>query len=293
MKLKKENSKLETIPKIAFFGTPELVVPILDELKMNGFIPLLVVTAPDKPQGRGLALTPPPAKIWGEKNDVLVLQPERLDSEFCRRLSAMSFDLFIVIAYGKILTQEMIDIPKFGTFNIHYSILPKYRGATPVESAILNGDKETGVSMQKMVLELDAGPLVALEKTTVGENETSPELLVRLNDIGRKLLIETIPGIMNGTATYHEQDRAETTLTKKITKENGLIDINEPPIKNYRKYLAYFGWPGTYFFTKRKNGDFTRVTIKNAAFENNDFVIKRVLPEGKKEMDYRDFLRGL
>jgi methionyl-tRNA formyltransferase len=256
-------------------------------------MPSVIVTAPDKPAGRGLALTPPPAKTWGEKNDILVFQPERLDSEFCRRLSAMGFDLFIVIAYGKILTEEIIGLPKYGTFNIHYSLLPKYRGATPVESAILNGDKETGVSLQKMVLELDAGPIVAEEKTVIGENETAPELLSRLNDIGKKLLTKTIPKIIGGVATYSEQNRAETTLTKKITKENGLMDMNDEPVKNYRKFMAFQPWPGVYFFAKRKNGSFTRVTVKEAAFENSDFVIKRVLPEGKKEMDYNDFLRGL
>lgn len=287
------NSISQTTPKIAFFGTPELIVPILDELKMSGLTPLIIVTAPDRPVGRGLTLTPTPAKVWGEKNDVLVFQPERLDSEFCRRLLAIGFDLFIVVAYGKILTEEIINVPKYGTFNIHYSLLPKYRGATPVESAILNGDQETGVSIQKMVFELDAGPIVAEEKITIGNTETAPELLGRLNDVGEKLLLQTIPRIVDGTADYVEQDDTKTTLTRKITKENGLIDTSDPPIKNYRKYLAYFGWPGTYFFVKRKNGDFTRVTIKEAVFENNDFIIKRVLPEGKKEMDYSDFQRGL
>ena len=187
----------------------------------------------------------------------------------------------------------MIDIPKYGIFNIHYSLLPKYRGATPVESAILNGDKETGVTIQKMVFELDAGPIVAEEKIDIGENETSPELRNRLNDVGKKMLIETIPKIIDGTAVYREQNHAEATRTKKINKEDGLIDTNDPPEKNYRKYLAYFGWPGIYFFAKRRGGDFVRVTVKNALFLNGTFVIKRVLPEGKKEMDYRDFLRGL
>lgn len=292
-KLKTENLKLRANPHIAFFGTPELVIPILDELKIKGFIPTVIITAPDRPVGRGLSLTPTPAKVWAEQNGIDVLQPEKLDSDFTHKLKAISCDLFLVVAYGKILTEEVINMPKHGTFNIHYSLLPKYRGATPVESAILNGDKETGVSIQKMVFELDAGPVVAEEKIIISSNETAPELLERLNNAGKNLLVQTIPRIIEGTADYTEQNDTEATFTKKITKENGLIDTSDSPIKNYRKFLAFQPWPGVYFFVKRKNGDFTRVTVKEAVFENNDFVIKRVLPEGKKEMDYRDFLRGL
>ena len=143
-----------------------------------------------------------------------------------------------------------------------------------------------------MVFELDAGPVVAEETTSVGETETAPELRNRLNDIGKKLLVETIPKIINGTATYKEQNHAGATHTKKITKENGLIDLAGDPIENYRKYKAYYGWPGTYFFTKRKSKDI-RVIIKDAAYENGEFKIKRVLPEGSKEMEYEDFKRGL
>ncbi len=302
--LQSTTHKTQPPPKIVFFGTPELVVPILDELKENGFTPALVVTSPDKPAGRGLTLTSPPAKIWAEQNSIEVLQPLNLNSEFTYKLKAKSCQLFIVVAYGKILPQEIIDIPKYGTFNIHYSLLPKYRGATPVESAILNGEKETGVSIQKMAFELDAGPIVAKEKTEIGENETAPELRDRLNGLGKNLLVKTIPKILNGTATYKEQNHSEATFTKKITKENGLIDLNDSPETNYRKYLAYSGWPGTYFFTTRKNGEQIRVLVKNASFKKGspapnatwqagEFKINRVLPDGKKEMDYSDFLRGI
>ncbi|MEK7662038.1 MAG: methionyl-tRNA formyltransferase [Patescibacteria group bacterium] len=277
--------------RFVFFGTPSLVVPILEELKAGGFIPSLVITAPDKPKGRGLALTPPPAKIWAEQNKIEVLQPEKLDSEFCRRLSVAGCKLFIVVAYGKILPQEIIDLPEFGTYNVHYSLLPKYRGATPVESAILNGDEETGVSIQKMVFELDAGPVAAEEKISIGETETAPELRGRLNDIGKKLLVETIQKIISGTAKLREQDHKQATHTKKITKEDGLIDLSGSAEKNWRKYRAYYSWPGTYFFTERGD-EKKRVIIKNASFENGVFVIKRVLPEGGKEMKYEDFLRG-
>lgn len=282
---------LNAVP-FAFFGTPELVIPILDELKENDLTPSLIVTAPDKPKGRGLTLTPPPAKIWAEQNGVAVLQPLKLDSEFTYKLKAESYQLFIVVAYGKILSPEVIDIPKYGTFNVHYSLLPKYRGATPVESAILNGDQETGVSIQKMVFELDAGPIIAEEKTGVSADETAPELRARLNEMAKKLLVKTIPKIIGGTVICREQNHAKATFTKKISKEDGLIDLSAPAEENYRKYRAYFGWPDTYFFATRKSGQKVRVTIKEATLENGEFVVKRVLPEGKREMDYEDFLRG-
>jgi methionyl-tRNA formyltransferase len=283
---------MSNIPFV-FFGTPRLVVPILDELKANGFTPSLIVTAPDKPVGRGLKLTPPEAKLWAEKNAVPVLQPDKLDSEFSSRLKADSYSLFIVVAYGKIIPQEIIDIPEYGTFNIHYSLLPKYRGATPVESAILNGEKETGVSIQKMIFELDAGAVVAEEKTEIKETETAPELRERLNEIGKKLLVKTILKIIDGTAVYKEQNGSEATFTKKIRKEDGILDLNDAGAKIYRKYLAYYGSPGTYFFATRKNGEKVRVSIKKASLESGEFKINRVVPEGKKEMDYADFLRGL
>lgn len=289
--LKTENLKLKT--NFVFFGTPELAIPILEELKSAGMLPSLIVTAPDRPQGRGLALTSPPAKIWAEKNGISVLQPIKLDSEFHCQLSVVGYELFIVVAYGKILPQEIIDLPKYGTFNIHYSLLPKYRGATPVESAILNGDTETGVVIQKMVFELDAGAVVAEEKVVILENENTPALRTRLNNMAKKMLVETIPKIIAVTATYREQNHAEATFTKKITKEDGLIDPTGDPLENYRKFLALQPWPGIYFFAKRKNGDLLRVTIKDCALRNGEFIIKRVLPEGKKEMDYKDFLRGL
>ena len=292
MPIQPTNYQLPTTPKIAFFGTPELVVPVLDELKAAGLIPSLIVTAPDRPKGRGLALSPPPAKIWAEQNGVNILQPEKLDKNLINDLRSTFYDLFLIVAYGKIIPREIIDLPKFGTFNIHYSLLPKYRGAAPVETAILNGDKETGVSIQKMVFELDAGPVVAEEKTAIGENETAPELRDRLNTIAKKLLVETMRKIVDGTAAPREQNHKEATSTKKITKENGLIDLNSPAGENWRKYRAYFNWPGTYFFTERK-GKKVRIIIKDAGLENGEFKIKRVLPEGGREISYEDFLRGL
>lgn len=277
--------------RFIFWGTPGLVTPILNELKSAEMTPALIVAAPDKRRGRGLILTPPPAKVWAEQNGIPVLQPEKLDSDFIRQLSNVNCQLFIVVAYGKILPQEIIDIPQQGTFNVHYSLLPKYRGATPVESAILNGDKETGVSIQKMVFKLDAGAIVAEEKVAIYDGETASALRGRLNDIAKKLLVETIKKVISGTASYREQNQSGATYCKKIKKEDGLIDLNDSAEINYRKYLAYRGWPGTYFFTEKK-GEKIRVIIKEAEFTGGEFKIKRILPEGGREMDYDSFLRN-
>lgn len=287
-----------------FFGTPDIAVRTLEILKQNDLIPSLIVTAPDKPQGRKLVLTPPPVKIWAEKKGIPVLQPEKLDSDFGFRLSAKAsaearisdlqkdpWDLFVVIAYGKIFPKWLINLPKHGTLNIHYSLLPKYRGAAPVQVAILAGDTETGVTVQKMVKELDAGPIVAQETVAIGENEKTPELLERLVGVGVELLVKTLPEYLKGSITPVAQDHSQATKAPKIKKEDGLINLGDNPELNWRKFRAYHPWPGVYFFTK-KNVKKIRIKITNAELKNGELVIIKVLPEGKKEMSYKDFLRG-
>ena len=148
------NNKLN----FAFFGTPDVARDTLEILKWYGYLPSLIVTSPDKPQGRKLLMTPTPAKVWAKENNIPYIQPEKIAIEDIKD----SFDLFIVVAYGKILPEEIIKIPRLGSINIHYSLLPKYRGASPVESAILNGDKITGVTIQQMEYKMDSGPILAL-----------------------------------------------------------------------------------------------------------------------------------
>ncbi len=134
----------------AFFGTPELVVPILETLLEKGHVPKVIVTMPDRPQGRKMIITPPPAKVWALAHSIPVLQPEKLDDAFLSELSSFNIDLGVVVAYGKIISKKVLTLPAHGMINIHYSLLPKYRGATPVESAILAGENETGVAIQQM-----------------------------------------------------------------------------------------------------------------------------------------------
>ncbi|OGZ03732.1 MAG: methionyl-tRNA formyltransferase [Candidatus Lloydbacteria bacterium RIFCSPHIGHO2_01_FULL_41_20] len=274
--------------KIAFFGTPNFAVVILKELKKKGIGPGLVITAPDKPRGRGMKLTPPPVKVWAEDNSIEYIQPEKLDSEFIEKLKIENYKLFVVAAYGKILRQEILDIPKYGTLNVHPSLLPKLRGASPIEGAVLEGEKETGVSIMILDSEMDHGPILAQEKIKLNGQEKAPELENKLAKIGGKLLAQTIPKWIKEDIKKIEQNHSLATFTKKITKDDGLIDPNGDSEINWRKFRAFYGWPGIYFFI---NGE--RIIVKDASLENGIFKIKRVLPEGRKEVDYEIFKKSI
>jgi len=279
--------KLNKNINLIFFGTPQFSVYVLDELKKGGIIPSLIITAPDKPKGRKLILTPPPVKVWAEENNVSVLQPIKLDDDFISKLGS-DHELAIVAAYGKILPQKVLDIPKYGFLNVHPSMLPKFRGASPIESAILSDEEKTGTTIMVVDAEMDHGAILAQEELK------SPtlsyqflELEKELALLGGKLLIEVIPKWISGEMKGIEQNHEEATFTKKITKEDGLINLDGNPNENYKKFKAFSEWPRTYFFTEKK----IRVIIKEAELKNGKFVIKRVIPEGKKEMDYEVFLK--
>ena len=277
--------------KIAFWGTPDLTIEYLDALQTAGMTPVVIVTNPDRPKGRGHELASPAPKIWAEKNNIPVLQPEKLDDAFFSTLSSYDLDISIIVAYGKIISQRCIDIPKHGSVNVHYSKLPYLRGASPVESAILAGDTETGTSIQQMAFKLDSGAIITEETMAIDPNETAPALRMRLTKSAAQLLVATLPKYLAGEITLKVQDESLATHCGKIQKELGEIDPTGDSTINYRKYRAYFEWPRTYFFVQ--NGDKkTRVIITQASFQNGDFIIEKVLPEGKKEIAYSDFLRN-
>ena len=284
------NPKNKTL-RIAFFGTPELTTTLLNTLAEAGMTPVVVVTGEDKPIGRKQVITAPAAKVWAMGHEVPTLQPSRLDADFLAVFKDLHIDLSVVVAYGKIMPQELIDCPRLGTINLHYSLLPKYRGASPVEAALLAGEETTGITIQHMRYALDSGPVIASLEVPITPDETTPELRSRLNDLAKPLLIESIDRLASGTATFTEQDDSHATFSKKISKADGLLDLSSDPLTNYRKYRAYFGWPGTYFFIEHE-GKQMRTIIKDAEFKDNQFIIKKVLPEGKKEMDYEVFKQG-
>ena len=232
-----------------------------------------------------------PVALWAEKHNIKCLKPEKINQEFIEEFKKLNIDLSVVVAYGKILPEILIKMPKFGTINIHYSLLPKYRGASPVEQALLNGDAITGVCIQQMEFRLDSGAIISESEMPIGIDEIKETLLKKLTGMGGKMLCDILPRIIKKEINPKIQNESEATYCKKIKKEDGLIDINASAMENYNKYRAFAGWPGTYFFIN-KNGRNMRVKIVKAGYEHDSFVIERVVPEGKKEINYSDFLRS-
>jgi len=274
-----------------FWGTPDVASETLEILKANGYLPSLVITSPDAKKGRGMQLQQSPVATFAEQNSIPCLKPEANTELLSIKAQ---YDLSIVVAYGKMIPEEVLNMPKLGSINIHYSLLPKYRGASPVESAILNGETETGVTVQKMKYELDSGDIIAQEKIDIKKDEKAPELRKRLIKIGGELLVKVLtPTLLplakgevlkaEGIFKLTPQDESQATFCKKIRKEDGLIDLNNDAVKNYNKFRAYATWPRTYFFKDGK-----RIIITDAALENNNFIIKKIIPEGGKEIEYKN-----
>lgn len=275
-----------------FFGADEFSVSVLEELSAEHLLPALIVCPKDKPKGRNLELTASGVKVWAKRHDIDVLQPEKLDLEFSNKLKAISYKLFIVASYGKIIPKAVLNIPLHGALNVHPSLLPMYRGSSPIQSQILNDEKEVGVSIMLMDEEVDHGSILIQEKIHAAAMPLpAPVLTQTLGSIGGRLLGKIIPAFLSGELKGVPQDHQKATFTKKINKEDGLINLALNHRQNYLKYLAYQGWPNTFFVTERK-GKSVRVIIKDAYFANQEFKIKTVLPEGGREMSYEDFLRG-
>lgn len=283
--------------RIAFWGTSRFSVIVLDEMKSRGVLPELIVTLPAKPKGRKLELTPSDVSIWANANNIPTLEPSEIkSSEFSSTLGT-DWDLFIVASYGKIIPRALLDIPKHGTLNVHPSLLPKLRGASPLQGAILEevpvgSTHETGVSIMLIDEEVDHGPIVAQEKIMIHNWPPKDSGLEEiLGKLGGKLLVEVIPDWMGGKITPTAQNHSEATYTQKITKESGRIDLSDNAERTYRKVRAFDVWPRTYFLTKR-NGREMRVVVTDAKIDDGKLIPLRVIPEGKREMSYEEFLRG-
>jgi len=261
-----------------YFGTPEFSTIVLDELKNAGYKPSLIVTAPDKPIGRKHIITSPPVKVWADEHSIPCLQPAH-PRDIINELQSTDVDLFIVASYGYIMPQSILDIPKKGVLNVHTSLLPKYRGASPIESALLNGDIETGSTIMEMVFKMDAGPIITQSRFDLEPDVTKPELFEMLAHDGGKLLANILPEYLAGTCTPIEQNHDEASYCSKIAKSDGNI-TNDDDITRDRKYRAYFGWPGVFCFDE----DGKRIKVTKARYENKKFIIEKIIPEGKKEI---------
>lgn len=266
-----------------YFGTPDFSIFVLDALAESGFIPAGIVTAPDKPAGRGLAITESPVKKWALERQIQVFQPESFTEVDIENLAAAGAEYAVVAAYGKILPKRVLDLFPRGALNVHPSLLPRYRGTSPVESQILADETETGVSVIQMDDKMDHGPIVAQKKISIPgwpmDRNTANEIFWKAGGI---LLTHILPSWLTNSKELKVQNESLATITKKITKEDGELDTNAPARGNYLKYLAYDGWPGTYFFENGK-----RMKITKASLVNGKFIVERVIPEGKRETAYR------
>ena len=267
--------------RFVYFGTPLVASTTLERLVAAQYTPAVVVTSPDAPRGRGLVLTPSPTRVLAESLGIPTLTPEKLTPEVVAAIAAYGADYALCVAYGRIFPPALIESFPLGVLNIHYSLLPKHRGATPMEGALLSGDAETGVTIQKMVHALDAGDIVAQEATPIGPTETARELRPRLIELGAELLVHTLPHYLEGSITPVAQDESLASHSGKFKKEDGLLDLSAPDLLNWYKYRAYADTIGTHFFV-----DGVRHKITKATLVGGRFVIERVIPEGKSEVPY-------
>ena len=214
--------------KYVFFGTPRFASVVLERLIAAGMPPAALVSNPDRPTGRKKIITPPPAKLAAQAHpSIKVFQPEELDDAFANQLRELDADCFIVAAYAKIIPQNVLDVPRLGTIGVHPSLLPKYRGAAPIQSAILNGETETGVTLYLMDEKMDHGPVLAQKTCAIGENETYAAFHEKLAALSAEMLIATMPDLAAGKATPRAQDEAQATYTKKFTAADGFIEYAE------------------------------------------------------------------
>lgn len=296
---------------ILFMGTPDFASAILRELAESKYNIVGAVSQPDKPKGRGHKLQPTDVKLTAEELGVVIYQPTTLkDEAFLPTLQELNPDMIVVAAYGKILPNYIIDYPKYGCINVHASVLPKYRGAAPIQRAIINGDAKTGVSIMKMDYGLDTGDILNTAVTPIGEYETAGEIFERLANIGAKLLVETIEKVENNDILPLKQNDDESSYAEKITKETAYIDWSCDNNKVSKLICAMNPFPGavtTYNGEAVKIFDAEKTNANGAAGEilaiekgkgmlvacgNGGLYIKTVRFAGSKKMNIEDYARG-
>ncbi|MBK7981771.1 MAG: methionyl-tRNA formyltransferase [Ignavibacteriae bacterium] len=295
--------------KIIFFGTPDFAIPSLDILFKNGHEILAVVTAPDKPRGRGQNLSPTPIKQFAAENSIKIFTPDKLkDNELEFQLKELNPDLFVIVAF-RILPRNIFTIPKYGSFNLHGSLLPKYRGAAPIQWALINGDTETGLTTFFLEDKVDTGNIILKEKVKIEDNDNFESLHDRMRIIGADLVLKTVNLIQHNKVILHKQDDSIATPAPKITKEiceiNWTKSANE--IHNLVKGLSPF--PGAFFYLKNKSYKVFSTKVvsiselkigeiqqtKNEIIvgtSQNSIQILEIQPEGRKRMKTDEFLRG-
>lgn len=299
--------------KIIFMGTPDFSVPTLDAIKKDGNEIVLVVTQPDKKKGRKGILTPPPVKEWAVKNNISIFQPVKLrEKQNIEKLEKYEADVIVVAAFGQILPKEVLDMPKYGCINVHASLLPKYRGASPIQWAILNGDDETGVTTMQMGVGLDDGDILLQKKVPISSEDTGGSLFDKLSKVGADLLIETLHRIEKNDIVRIPQDDEKATHVGLIKKDFGILSFDEENKYILNKIRALNPWPSAFTFYKDKMVKIWKaksVSFNNKGYEYGDLVVENkdellvvtrngaisileLQEEGKKRIKAADFLRG-
>jgi methionyl-tRNA formyltransferase len=304
-------------PKIIFFGTPDFAAVVLKSLLDNDYNIAAVFTQPDKKVGRKQGIVCSAVKDLALEKKIEIFQPQSLhDIKLAEEIEKINPDLFIVAAYGKILPKVFLEIPKYGSVNVHASLLPKYRGASPVQCAILAGEKETGITLMRMNEKMDEGDILVQKKIKIRENDTTDTLMKKLAELGAKMTMKFISDFIGGKIQPTKQARAHATYCKPVKREDGKIDWNNTAAEEiYRKWRAYFPWPGIYSIlslknqpkrlklleieivsnmkTGEKHGKIIEYNQKVAVQAKNGLIIlKKIQLEGKKEMDIDIFARG-
>ncbi len=269
--------------KIVFFGSSQMSVFALEELVAKGITPALIVTAPDAKAGRGRVMTPTPVKLWAQKQNIEILQPKEIDRDFISELSNTDWDAFIVFAYGKILQQELLNVPHKGTLNIHPSMLPLLRGPSPIRTAIAQDNQDAiGISIIELDEKMDHGPIVAQASIELSEWPMRGSLLDEmLSREGGKLLSEVLLPWVKGSLLPEAQEHTYSTYCHFLKKSDGEIKESDNDYEKYLKYCAYDGWPGIFFFDE--SGKRIKITAAHLS-EQGEFIIDKVIPEGKKEV---------
>lgn len=304
---------MSTTKRLVFFGTDEFSLPCLQALISGGYQVLAIVTKPDSPKNRGLHLNSPPIKDMAVKSNIKVLQPDNL-AEITPELKNFEAHAGILVSYGKLIPQSVIDIFPDGIINVHPSLLPIYRGPSPIESAILNGDKETGVSLMRLTAGMDEGPVYAQQAIKLDGTETKIQLYEKLSRIGADMLLQYLPDILSGALKPVSQNNQNATYSQLIKKADGIIDWHKPATTIIREIRAYAGWPQSrttimgkeVIITKAHSVPSKPESIKPGLIEtladigllmiyasDGYICVDKLKPAGKSEMTATEFLRGL
>ncbi len=295
--------------RVVFLGSPQFAVPSLRAL-LRAYPVVGVVTQPDRPAGRGLALRPPAVKQVAQEVGLPVIQPRRLDeAEAMQTLREWAPDLIVVAAFGQILRPEVLTLPAHGCLNVHASLLPRWRGAAPVQAAILHGDAETGVTLMKMDAGLDTGPILAQRSLPIREDDTGGSLAERLSHAGAELLLETLPDYLAGRLQPRPQDNSQATYAPRLHKADGALDFSQAATRLERQVRAYDPWPGCYFLWQDRRVNVLKARAESDPAPDPGKVVERggepaiatsdgflvlitVQPAGRGPMSGSEFARG-